>query len=79
MKAISSQINQIMKIKYYYTILYNVLYFYTVRRVGIKVLKLSYIWQYNERRKVLKKQVDETPKNDIMFKEIFSDEEILRR
>ena len=26
----------------------------------------------------MKKQVDETPKNDIMFKEIFSDEEILK-
>ena len=27
---------------------------------------------------ILSKQVDETPKNDIMFKEIFSDEEILK-
>ena len=27
---------------------------------------------------ILNKQVDETPKNDIMFKEIFSDEEILK-
>ena len=26
----------------------------------------------------MKEQVDETPKNDIMFKEIFSDEEILK-
>ena len=26
----------------------------------------------------MKKQADETPKNDIMFKEIFSDEEILK-
>lgn len=27
---------------------------------------------------ILNKQMDETPKNDIMFKEIFSDEEILK-
>ena len=27
---------------------------------------------------ILNKQVDETPKNDIMFKEIFSEKEILK-